>query len=313
MPMRYAARIAAALLALACFSAPAAGEGKAASAPVSPAIWRVSDADSAVYLFGTLSAVPEGASWRSRALAAAIDASDVLWFEAPVGEPGAAAAADAVFKAEGRLPAGKSLGALLPPARREALARLADKLRIRIDALDGLKPWAAFVVLSGQANAGAGPTGSADADLMTEAKGRGRKLRYFETIESSLRLLTQMPEAEQIALLAFLIDDFDRQQSDLGPAFNAWRAGDAAAIDAHLNEAMRAAAPAAYKRLIGDRSAALAADIAGVLESRETALVALNAGYLVGPDGLADALAAAGFKVERLDRPPPAKPELRDD
>ncbi|NWG92813.1 MAG: TraB/GumN family protein [Parvularculaceae bacterium] len=305
-------RLAAFLVAAAALTAPTAAKEKAAEAAASPAVWRVSDSDSAVYLFGTLGALPAGASWRSRTLAGAIDASDVLWFEAPVGEAGAGETADRIFRTEGVLPAGKTLTSLLAPERREALAAIAEKNGIPVKSLDGLKPWAAFVVLSAQIGASAGSV-SADADLMTEAKGRGRTLKYFETIESSLGVLTMMPETEQVALLSFLLDDFARQESALPATFAAWRDGDAEAIDAHLNQSMRTAAPAAYKRLIADRTQALAAGIAAALKSRETAFIALNAGYLVGPDGLPDALAAAGFKVERLDRPPPAKPELRDD
>ncbi len=284
-------------------------------APASPAVWRVSDADSAVYLFGTHSVPPEGAPWRSRALARAIDASEIAWFEAPVGEPGAAEAANRIFATQGALPGGRTLSALLAPERRGALAALAASLRIQIEQLDRLKPWAAFVVLSAQTQAseGAPPAESADALLMNEAKGRGRGLRYFESIESSLGVLTKMPEKEQLALLSFLIDDFVRQQTQATAAYEAWRKGDLAGVDAHLNQPMREGAPAAYKRLVADRTSALAADIGGVLERPETAFVALNAGYLVGPDAIPDLLAAAGFKVERVDAPaPPPRPKLRD-
>ncbi len=90
-----------------------AAEKAKAPAPASPAIWRVSDADSAVYLFGTFGVLPKNGQWRSRELAGAIDGSETIWFEAPVGEPDAAARANEIFNAEGRLAAGSRLSALL--------------------------------------------------------------------------------------------------------------------------------------------------------------------------------------------------------
>jgi uncharacterized protein YbaP (TraB family) len=304
--------------AIAAFSAiPAVAKDKAAPAPA-PAIWRASDADSAVYLFGTFGVLPKDAEWRSRDLAGAIDASETLWFEAPVGEPAAAARAEEIFAAEGRLGRAAKLSTLLGKEKWAPFARAAASAGISVEALDGLKPWAAFVVLSSRMHAAQGIDlgQGVDAALSREAASRGRPVRYFDTIDESLSVLTKMPEREQTALLAFLIDDFPRQQAGALPAFDAWRAGDVAATDAYLNAAMREKAPAAYKRLVAARTDALATEIETVLKTRETAFIALNAGYFAGEAALPAALLARGLKVERVDaaaKSAPPRPDLRDD
>lgn len=278
-------------------------------APASPALWRVSDEDSELYLFGAFSFLPAGAAWRSRELAGALDASEMLWFEAPVGDPAAAARANDIFNSQGMLRSGGSLAALLGPDRKEALERAANSAGMTAEALDGLKPWAAFVILSSRifASLGIDPADGVDAALMREAESRGRSLRYFDTIDQSLGLLTNMPETEQISLLAYLLDDWPRQQADAMRSFNAWRTGDAASTDAYLNETMRAAAPEAYESLISARVEALAGEIGEILKGRGTALVALSASYVVGQGSLPEALAARGFNVERVGAAPSEK------
>lgn len=304
--------------AIAAFSASPAGAKDKERAAAAPAIWRVSDADGAIYLFGTFGVLPKDGEWRSRDLAGAIDASETIWFEAPVGEPAAARRAEEIFNADGRLARGTKLSTLLGKDKWEPFARAAASAGLSVEALDGLKPWAAFVVLSSRMHAAQGIDlgEGVDAALAREAASRGRAVRYFDTIDESLSVLTKMPEREQTALLSFLIDDFPRQQTGALAAFNAWRTGDVAATDAYLNAAMRAEAPAAYKRLVAERTEALATEIEAVLKGRETAFVALNAGYVAGEGALPAALFARGYKVERIDAaaksaPPP--PELRGD
>lgn len=281
--------------------APPALAATAKGAPA-PAIWRVSDADSTVYLFGTFGVLPTGGQWRSRDLAAAIDASETIWFETPIDDPRAAARASEIFSAEGRLPAGKKLSSLIGKDKWEAFARAAASAGMSVETLDGLKPWAAFIVLSSRMHAAQGINlaEGVDAAIAREAAGRGRKVSYFDSIDESLRILTAMPQAQQTALLSFLLDDWARQEEGAIAAFEAWRDGDGAATDAYLNAAMREKAPDAYARLVSGRTAALADEIGAILAGKGAAFVALNAGYMVGDDALPAALAAKGFTVERV-------------
>lgn len=289
-------------IAAALLAATSAGAKKPeadAAPPPAPALWRISDEDSAVYLFGAISLSPQGSPWRSRAVARAIDASETVWFEAPVDEPSAQAAANRIFSAEGMLPEGDRLSSLLSPETAEALAVIEEQSGLTAEALEPLKPWAAFVILSSRIEpATDGET--VDAAILAEARGRGRRLRYFNGIEDSLRILTEMPEGRQIELVSELIADFGRQRAEARAGFEAWRTGDLEAADAYLNEPLRNASPEIYKRLVTDRIGTIAGDIGTILKAPETAFISLSAGYLVGPDALPEALGRAGFKVERV-------------
>jgi uncharacterized protein YbaP (TraB family) len=299
--MRFGLALAAGL-ACATFSPDAgAAEKTATAAPASPSLWRVFDDDSAVYLFGASGLAPAGAQWRSRALTSAIDASETIWFEAPVSDPAEQAKANEIFASRGMLKSG-ALPAMLSPERSSALAGIAAAINMPMTAIDPLKPWAAFVVLSSQLYAGADidSNGGVEAALLSEAEGRGRSIRYLDTVENALGVLTGMSSAEQVGLLSYLIDDWQRQRDGAAAGFEAWRTGDDAASDAYLNAAFRAAAPAAYEKLVTDRTQRLADQVGAILSGPGTGLVALNASYMVGPGALPEALAAKGFKIERV-------------
>src|SRR5690242_15993892 len=62
------------------------GWGTAAAAP---ALWRVSDADSQIYLFGTLHVLTPDARWRTPLYDAVLAKAGTVWFEADLqsGDP----------------------------------------------------------------------------------------------------------------------------------------------------------------------------------------------------------------------------------
>src|SRR5688572_3865570 len=81
-----------AALALAgCTTPQAAESGKAAAAK--PAMWRVADEDTTIYLFGTFHLLPPGHVWRTAALDQALAQADELVLEIAASDDAAAMAA----------------------------------------------------------------------------------------------------------------------------------------------------------------------------------------------------------------------------
>lgn len=292
------------LIAAAAFG-PAAAMEKAPAAPA-PALWKVSDADSEIYLFAASPFLPAGEAWRSRAVAAAIDRSETIVFEAPSADPAAQAAAGKIFEEAGRYRAGKTLSGALGEDGAVDLAAVASALGAETGQFDALKPWAAFVVLSAELDRkrGADPAAGVEMGVLLEAIGRQRPVRFLDTVENALSVLTEMPENDQRALLSFLLADWPRQDAEAAAAFAAWRAGAADAVAAQTQTPLKEAAPEAYDRLIAGRAHFLAERVAALLEKPEEVFVCLSAALVVGADGVAARLAERGYAVERLDAAP---------
>lgn len=299
--VRILALMAAATLAA---SAAAANDGTSPPAP-SPALWKISDSDSEIYLFAAAPFLPAGEAWRSRAVAAAIDRSETIVFEAPSVDPAARAEAAKIFESAGRYGPSGSLSATLGDEAAAGLAAAAAALGAEPARFDELKPWAAFVILSAELDRtrGADPAGGVEMGVLKEAIGRQRPVRFLDTVDGALRVLTEMPEDDQRALLGHLLADRSRQDAEAAAAFGLWRSGDADAVAALTQSPLKEAAPAAYDRLIAARADLLTERVASLLEKPEEAFVCLSAALVVGADGIAAGLAARGFAVERLDAP----------
>ena len=125
-----------ALIALALLAAPAAQAQTVKDAD--PALWVVKDADTTVYLFGTVHALKPGLSWFDEAVKAAFDKSDELVLE--MVEPDAATMQGLILKTGVNLE-GPTLTERLPADKREAFARAAADSGVPAVALDRFDPW----------------------------------------------------------------------------------------------------------------------------------------------------------------------------
>src|SRR5579871_2761803 len=107
-----------AVLAIAAFAFAACSnpdDANAAPAGVhdKPAMWRLGDADTTVYLFGTVHVLPPGLNWETPAIDAAVKASKAVYFETDV-EPDQMIIANLVQRT-GVYPPGDSLMDHLKP------------------------------------------------------------------------------------------------------------------------------------------------------------------------------------------------------
>ena len=84
--LRPLSRIAAAILACLSFTALASEK---APPPARPALWKIADADTTIYLFGTVHVLPPGIDWFGGKVAAAFDGSQELVTEIIDDEAGA--------------------------------------------------------------------------------------------------------------------------------------------------------------------------------------------------------------------------------
>jgi len=294
-----AVTLAAAAMALAACGQDAAGPEAGPAA--TPALWRVADADTTVYLFGSIHMLPPGASWRSGAVDRALAEAPVVYFEADVlGDP---AGMMSLVEQLGRLPQSQTLSAQLSPDQSLALGAVAARLGLSRPALDTMQPWYAAVVISDAAirAAGYGSEAGVDTQLRQDATGAGKQLRFLETLEQQLSALATLPVDVQLAYLGLTLDEADNVKQLLARMVEAWRSGDVDTLARALIAEDMARLPALEEALLTRRNANWSNRIDALLEAEPgTFFMTVGAAHLIGDGSVQTELAAHGHIAERL-------------
>ena len=305
--MIWAAAGVAAIAAFSSFGAAAAQETAPSAEPAAqlatPPMWRVADTDSEFVLLGTFHILPPGLNWRTDSLNDALASAETVYFEIDSDAPETQAVATRVTMLKGYNPQDALLTSMLDDADAQKLRDISSDLGLPFAAIDPMRPWFAFLTLSVQfiVDQGFAPGAGLDTILLSEARGLGKELAFFESIEEQLALFTDLPPETEKSLLVLTLRDWENQTTAFQPLYEAWRTADVDTIDVMMNDAMRDQAPEVYARLMLDRNTAWAETLATALdEGSGTALVAVGAGHLTsGADSVPALLAAKGFEVSR--------------
>lgn len=278
------------------------------AAPPVPLLWVLADADSRVYLLGSIHILTEADYPLADVVEAAYANAEVLAFEVDLGTMEADAAR--LLPRYGLDPGGRSLADVLPDSLYRALGDVLRAHELSPALFDGLRPWAVALVVSELAAAD-GPLRTewgVDRHLHDRAVADRRETTALETAESQFAALAGLPEAEQVAALAETLATLDAAPALLAATADLWRAGDAAGL-ARLVKEQAAEQPLAIKRLLGTRNRAWVAPIEALLaRTGEDALVVVGAAHLVGPDSVVALLAARGHTVTRVEAAGEASP-----
>ena len=268
----------------------------AAPAEAHPSLWTVHGKNSTVTLFGSIHLLPPDLSWRDARIDKAIRSSDTFVFETALDSD----AAKKYFAANGALPAGQSLKALLPAASQDDLAADMALVKLPEAQFDTRRPWVVMVVLETvrATQSGASPTSGVDFTIVSDAQARGKPLRYLETFEQQMALLAPSDPALELKTFESFLKDFRNESHELPDIIAAWSAGDQDKLAA-LSLASMASDPATKKRLVDDRNKAWVAPIAHLLNDETGSfLVTVGALHMLGPVGLPALLRERGYTVD---------------
>lgn len=276
-----------------------AGTGQAWSRDAEgPALWKVADADTTIYLFGTIHTLPDGTQWRTQPVSEAIAQSDSLVLEILVDNPEESAQAVASL---GVTPGQPPLAERIPADKRDALNRLVASSGLPAPFLDQLESWAAAITLASIsfAQAGFDPDNGIEAQLTQVYRKADKPIAALETIDQQLGFLDTLPEGTQRALLASSVEDTQVMKAQLKTMLAAWLGGDVNAIAATFDKETRHS-PELRQALLLKRNHAWSDWIEERMAQPGTVFLAVGAGHLAGRDSLQDMLARKGIKAQRL-------------
>ena len=285
-----------ALTAFALLLAPAAHAQKTSDAD--PALWVVKDADTTIYLFGTVHVLKPGLSWFDEGIKAAFDKSDELVLE--MLEPDTATMQGLVMKTALN-PTGPTLTEKLPADKREAYTRALGDVGVPAAALDRFDPWFAAVTLSlaGLPKLGYDPASGAERTLGAAAKAANKQIVGLETAEQQFGYFDSLAEPLQIKFLVSTIDDYSKMGAELDKMVASWSAGDPEALGRVMNEAL-SDTPEIAKVLLADRNTRWAEWIGKRLEKPGKVFIAVGAGHLAGAESVQAKLAKHKLTARRV-------------
>jgi hypothetical protein len=175
--------------------------GASLPAAAEPAMWRVSDDDSHVWLFGSIHLFSRQMNWRTQTFDAALQDSEQVWFEM-VFDAAAYATIARLTILDGSLRDGQRLSELLTEDQNERLDRAIAAAGLDPLVFDRLQPWMAEVTLSSGGIQGT----TAGVDILIDAEVSPDKKRGFETAEEQLGFFSRVPLDQQIEGLMATID-----------------------------------------------------------------------------------------------------------
>lgn len=291
--MRKAVRTLTAAIALAActFTAPAMAQTQ-----LKPALWKVADEDTTIYLFGTVHALPKGLVWLDGPVAAALDESSELLTEIPdVSDADQQKAVMAIG-----LLKGETLRSLMNDADRTAYEALLARLKIPPETLDPLEPWLAGITLAviPYALAGYGEEQGVETVLRKAAVAKGKKLGGLETVDYQLGLFDGLPREAQLKFLNAAVKDFDKSAGLINAMTDEWGSGDPDGLGKLLNAQMDD--PELAETLLYQRNRNWATWVRQRLQQPGTVFVAVGAGHLAGPNSVQDTLKAQGVASARV-------------
>ncbi len=263
-----------------------------------PALWVIRDADTTIYLFGTIHFLPEDLNWFDEAIRESFDASDELIVE--MVAPGATEMLSLTTKlalAED----GVKLRDRLNDEERKKFEDILRSVGLPTSYFDPYEPWYSGFTLSVLAltQAGFDPLQGADARMEKQARDDGKTLSGFETYEQQLGFLDKLPLETQMAFLRQSIDGYADTEVNMDELVATWARADIDRVAELMNEGM--ANPLLLDVLLTRRNIDWADQIEAKLAEPGTIFIAVGAGHLAGSGSVQEVLRQRAIAVERVE------------
>ncbi len=264
-----------------------------------PALWRMADKDTTIYLFGSIHLLPKDLSWHTPALNSAIAKSQGLVLETVLDKD--PAAMGALMARIGVSPDLPPLLDRVPANKRKPLEAAVKKSGVPLAVLDRFETWAAALTIASASlrDIGLSTDYGVEDTLKKSFADAGKPVSGLETPAEQLGYFDGLPEDAQRQFLVGVLDDGAGADKEFARMIRAWGSGDTTMIAATFDDELKASAPLS-DALIRQRNARWATWLAGRMKKPGTVFVAVGAGHLAGTNSVQAMLAKRGFRVWRV-------------
>lgn len=275
--------------------------GNSHSSENTPALWRLSDTNTTIYLYGTLHATKPGRAWYADNAAEAFEASDTVYLEVGKNTPGPEVRR--ILKERAYNADGVSLSGYLSEDEEALVQQAVLKNGVSWKALQTMKPWYAALTL-GKAELAQRDVDTAtgvEAFLVNEAAQGDKRLRGLVSFDTQMSYLADLPIEVQVHYLMHTLKESDEKPDQFDALYEAWLAGDVETVSDIVIGDYPETIPEVYTVLMKDRNGYWAEILDGLMRKQSgTFFVAVGVGHLVGPDRLQGMLTERGYEIVRV-------------
>jgi len=273
-----------------------------------PAIWKLSDADTTIYLFGTIHLLPAGFAWRSAQFDRIVDEVDTLVLES--SEADAVASLDALAPKLQRVSASRPrTSQRLDPALRVKWRDMVESSGREFETVDTMPLALAMLGFDGTDTGGPSrPELGVESVLSAEFAADGRPIQSIENHGAVMLSLMRIDDEPMLAELAEELQYWPgsaRQANSAAPTGRDWSMEHAWArgeIDPEFDLGLgNGKVGSAFQRvLLARRNEAWSYWLKDRLERPGTILVAVGAGHFEGRRSVHHFLEQRGLRAERI-------------
>ena len=298
--MKLRKTIAAAICALLCTSACASAPAPIRPpAHVRPGLWKLYDADTTIYLFGTIHVLPKGYPWRTKAFNAAASRANELVLEVADLEDQTKTAQ--TFMKLAISPGLKPVLDRVSAEKRPALSRLIAKSGMSAETLNKFESWAVAITVAASTlrDLDVSPDNGVERILTKQFKAAHKPVEGLETSEFQLGLFDALSPGAQETFLEGMADESVSPAKEYGDMLASWSKGDDKTIALSFDDEVKLS-PELTEVLLRQRNRNWTDWLAKRLAKPGVVLVAVGAGHLAGPDSVQALLAKRGLHVVRV-------------
>lgn len=258
-----------------------------------PAIWKLEDADSEIWLFGTVHILKPSLEWENDQISAAFNAADTLITEAAVHDIEPAAMQGLVMK-HGINQTGPSFLGKLSPEGRKNFETLLTSLGMPAAAVNNFapyRPWLAAVTLQTLKiqSMGGDPEAGVDKLLWKQAQAAGKKLEYLETAEEQIQIFGKLSPEEELYFFEEGLKQMIEEPDLLDKIVADWKVGNIEDLTDKMQASM-VGQDTLYDVLLTKRNSNWADQIKTLMDGEGKVFIAVGAAHLAGEDSVQDIL-----------------------
>lgn len=267
-----------------------------------PAMWKITDADSTLYVLGTFHILPTDLEWKTPVYEAAMADAENTITEADTDSPAATLAVQQAVAEYGLNAPGTTLSGILGEERFARFSTACEKFGIPAAALESFRPWLATLTLSVTAlqKNGFDPAAGVDSNLTKQAIAEGDTISHFETAEEQIRILASLDEEEMLANFDVSLEQLEDFEALSEQMLTSWATGDTAGLESLFVEELQTQSPDAFEKVLVTRNMNWANQVEKILAGEGDYMIAVGAAHLVGEKSLLDLLDDRGISAERI-------------